>query len=224
MRSPLEHDPELVALLGLITVRWSALEDALAELLGRFMRVDHAGHSALFALTSFSQRLELISSVASYSVESKRHADTIARLLKKIGDLWIARNYFVHSHYIHQTVYPNRTTIQMIREDEFALNPDAISTEGEVTVSRSFGYVKRKHDGTEQFVPVNRGTFHNHAVKVHRRGRQVLVVVKALDTQIINLRKDAPVNYVRLSPRSPRYASHVPLGGEVFIYRDIEPR
>jgi hypothetical protein len=213
MQSPLELEPELVSLLGLITARWAAMEEALADLLGRFMRVDHAGHATLFSLANFSQRLALISSTALYSVESERDLKIITKLLGKINDLWLNRNNFVHSHYVHRTVYTDGAEVMLIADSGEGLTEKAIEAGHRPVKSHSFGYLKRKRGGDADFVPVNRGTFKNHADKVARRTRQVLTAAKAVDTGIVALRPDSPTTYRRLSPRSPRFKETPPIEG-----------
>jgi hypothetical protein len=210
VHSPLELDEELVHALGLVSARWSALEIGLADLLGRFLRVDHAGEAALFALSSFSQRLNLVKAVASYSLESERDLKIVSALLEKIERLWLKRNLFVHSHYIHRSVHKDGIEVSLVGDGGAPFGPDAISDDMTKVLSRSFGYGKRKRDGETEFVPVNLGTFRNHAHRVAQRGRQVMAVVKALDTGIARLRKDAPTSYGRLSPRSPVYANTPP--------------
>ena len=222
MQSPLELEPELVRLLGLITIRWAALDDALSELLGRFMRVDHAGPAAFFSLANFSQRLALISSTATYSIKSEHHLAITIKLLSKIGDLWLKRNNFVHAHYVHQSEYSDGIIVTLVRDSGEGLTEEALDDGGKPVKSRSFGYLKRKRGGDSEFVPVNRGSLQNHADRVARRGRQVMALVKALDTGIVTLRADSPTTYRRLSPRSPRFGREPEIVG-AYTQRVVEP-
>jgi hypothetical protein len=202
MHSPLELEPEAVAAIGLINVRWAALEKGLAELLGRFLRVDHAGEAALYAITTFSQRIQLISAVAEYSIQEDLHARVVERLLSKIEDLWRQRNLYVHSHYVHRTIYSDGIEVTLVGDGGKPFDSQAIEEGPGVTKKGSFGYLKRQRNKESKFVPINRGALSNHASQIVRRGRQLMAVVKAIDTGIVTLQKDAPAKYQNISPRA----------------------
>jgi hypothetical protein len=202
MHSPLELAPEFVAKIGLINVRWSALDKGLAELLGRFLRVDHAGEAALFAIGSFSQRMQLLLAISHYSIEEELHTQILESLLHKIDGLWKQRNLFVHSHYVHKTTYKNGIEVVLMGDGGHPFTPEAIDSGDRPIVNRSFGYLKHQRNKSDKFVPINKGALSNHAQQVARRGRQIMVVVKAIDTGIIGLKKDAPTKYQKISPRA----------------------
>jgi len=69
MRSPLEHEPELIAGIGLITVRWAALEQELEKLLGSLLKIEPASGRAFRAVVSFGARLDLVKALVSGSLK-----------------------------------------------------------------------------------------------------------------------------------------------------------
>lgn len=208
VQSPIELRPQFIEEIGRICARWAVLENALAELMGRFLRVDHAGHAAIFALNNFSQRLSLVASVAKYSVKDDLHLRIITRLIEKINSLWNKRNYLVHSHYVHQTEFADGISVMLVGDAKINIDEASIGSPDDEGVKKEhFGYLKRSRDGGSTFVPVNLGSFENHASKVARRARQLMAVVKALDTGIITLRRDSQMKYGRVSPRATNMAA-----------------
>lgn len=214
MQSPLEHDPELVALLGLITVRWSALEDALADLVGSMMAVNDIGHTVIYSMSAFSQRLSFTSALLRGSLANERDIKVAEKLLNKVGDLWISRNHLSHSHYVHRTEYHNGMCITLTQEDGFGIRPESIEDKSEKAKSRTFGYLKHSR-GQQKFVPVNKGSLKNHAASLLRRGRQILVLTKAIDTRVAPLREVDLVSHRQPSPRSPFFKGVVAKGAHI---------
>ncbi len=207
MHSPLELAPDHVEKIGLISVRWSALENGLAELLGRFLRVDHSGEAAYFAISNFSQRLGIISAVAEYSIENDRDAAVIARLLEKIEGLWGQRNKYIHSHFVHRTTYADGVQIMLYSDGGEPFRPSNLDSGDLQVVKSEFGYLRTKRKSPREFVPINLGALQNHANQVARRGRQIELAVKCLDTEVIRLRSNSPARYGRISPRAPSEAA-----------------
>ena len=163
MHSPLELAPDHVEKIGLISVRWSALENGLAELLGRFLRVDHSGEAAYFAISNFSQRLGIISAVAEYSIENDRDAAVIARLLEKIEGLWGQRNKYIHSHFVHRTTYADGVQIMLYSDGGEPFRPSNLDSGDLQVVKSEFGYLRTKRKSPREFVPINLGALQNHA-------------------------------------------------------------
>jgi hypothetical protein len=224
MRSPLEHEPALLAGVGLITVRWAMLEHQLADLLGRLMAVDHGGDAAYYSLGNFTQRLDLIEGALDYSLRDDRQRAIASSLFRKIRRLWKARNYLIHSHYVHQVELKDGTTISMLEGHEAeatdlleGLEPTEIKWHG-------FSYVKHSSNGKTNTVPVNAGTFKNHAAQLSKRARQVAAFRKAIDTKVAELREGASTSYRSISPRSPSYPQFVTPDGEAFTVRMIPGR
>lgn len=183
--SPLETDPELMSGLGLITARWAALETDLAELLGSLMLVPQAGPEAYYSIGNFTQRIDLVQSLVLASMNSERHSGMALALFDKIRRLWKSRNYLLHSHYVYVTRYADGIVTVKHRQAGFSLRFDKpVKEEGHA-------YEKRGKNGLPEYVPVNRGTFLNHANQLSKRSRQVNLLRRAIYERITHLKKSA---------------------------------
>ena len=190
MRSPLEHKPEFVQLLGLITIRWAVLEQGLAELLGQFAKTPHIGASLYYSTGTFRQRLKLINYSIRSGLEEQRHKDICLHLTGRIGNIWDARNNLIHSHYIYRiTDELGHLDLHMegteLMENLEEMPAASVSTGGKVRPSkeksRSFGYLTYRPDGTvKNFKPVNSGTFKNHIFALSKRTRQTERLINAI--------------------------------------------
>jgi hypothetical protein len=198
MRSPLEHEPELIEGIGLITARWAALERELAQLLGVLMIQSTAGERIYYSVGNFSQRIEIVQAGVRTSMGDNPHYAIAEALFTKIRRLWKARNYLVHSHYVYAINYEGGGHSMYTAENPTALGPHPDtrpshpirmkdSRTGEFldespVTSRGFAYEKRKQDGTTEIVPVNKGTFIAHANQLIKRGRQISRLKRAIET------------------------------------------
>ena len=171
--------------LGLITARWAALETDLAELLGSLMLVPQAGVEAYYSIGNFTQRIDLVQSLVLASFNSERHARMALALCTKIKRLWKSRNYLLHSHYVYVTRYVDGTVMVKQRHIGHSLRFNKpVKEEGHA-------YEKRGKDGMPEYIPVNRGTFMNHADQLSKRSRQVNLLKRAIYERITHLKKPA---------------------------------
>lgn len=222
MISPLEHEPELIAGIGLITVRWSALENELASLLGALLKAERVGEHAYYSLANFSQRIDFIEALLCSSLKFEQHRCIARAMFNKIKRLWKTRNYLVHSHYVYADVdhsgiggalisagkvlgpHPreqivNRQMPVFIDENGNQTNlADRIKHHG-------FAYEKHNRDGTVERIFVNKGSFESHAKQLLKRTGNVRRFTKAVQTLEAPLRWTvSSTSHNRCSPRGTR--------------------
>jgi len=226
MKSPLEHKPELVAAIGLLTVRWAALERQLAQLLELILESWGTGEAIYYSLGNFSQRIDLVEMTVLRAIREERHKKIAQALFTKIRRLWKSRNYLVHSHYVyyenlgpegragHVTHLAGRDTsgeIRVLRGTWRTRDADGnIESESgpEKILNKGFGYQRRDKNGGYTIVPVNKGTFLNHAQHVYKRSRQVWLLDLSIRRRIVKLAR--PPSHGIPPPRSPRARNAVP--------------
>lgn len=202
MRSLLEHEPELIERVGLITVRWSALESELADLLGTLMRAREAGERAYFSVGSFGQRADLVEAATLGSLASPNHRRVAAAIFKKIKTLWKTRNYLVHGNYVFTASSPQGHSLALtkmgrkLREGPIfgermviMITPDETEIPLELTTG-GYAYEKWNIHGVRDYVPVNKGTYDNHALQVMKRSGQIRRLASFIEQEIAPL--DAP--------------------------------
>lgn len=212
MLSPLEYDPELVAGIGLITARWSAPERQLAELLGTVMVVKSAGPDSYYALANFSQRIAVVQTAIISTLANTKHRKIAKALFTKVGRIWKTRNVLIHSHYVYLFEYDNGTRSALTGIPKGSLGekskiPRAVLTIGPVTLKSSPpidrpmtavpqlkviqegpAYIKNDK-GKAEFCFVNKGTFANHAEQLRRRGRQIMLLARAIEDGRVPVRR-----------------------------------
>lgn len=193
-RSPLEHEPDFVAGIGLLTARWAMLEAELATTLGLLIRNAEAGPTLYYALGSFQQRLNLIRAIMPEALTVERHRHIVRTLISRIARLWSDRNKLVHSHYVHRTVTQSTVTYLSVAGPELGQHPKhrgggtvsitredgSVENPPHQVLRREFGYRVAGTRPLKEFVPVNIGTFTNHADAVAKRSFQVDRVNHAL--------------------------------------------
>ena len=158
---PLEYEPELVAAIGLLMVRWATLEHELAKALGEFTKSQKVGDRIYYTVGSFGQRISMVEAACATSLVYPKHRAVALRLGKLIRRLWYTRSYLVHSHYGYANeLGPNPTALQLMGPPH---------RDGRVEIP---GYFTPLGDKME-FTPVNAGTFKNYADQVARRTMQV---------------------------------------------------
>ncbi|MEZ5920274.1 MAG: hypothetical protein R3C60_02875 [Parvularculaceae bacterium] len=97
--SPLELDDELCRQLGILTARWSMLEEALYRLLGHLIGDEDTARKMYFSLGAFRQRIELIKAAADEQILIEGDFFTCSDLLTKIYDLFKKRSTLIHRAY-----------------------------------------------------------------------------------------------------------------------------
>lgn len=224
MRSPLEYEPELVAGMGLITVRWAALEMGLADLFGSVLKIEPMGERGYYSISNFSQRIDLVETVVVGSLKEGIAKRASKSLFEKIRRLWKTRNYLVHSHYVYSSRSASGFGPTLIgvgkdlgehpakrwyirREDEIVYNEDgSIAYTVERTLEQGFAYQKRGKRPVPEYVFVNKGTFNNHAEQVSKRMRQVRLLKKSIQTMSapLNWGSSAGASHTTYSPRAGR--------------------
>jgi hypothetical protein len=223
MRSPLEHEPSLVAGIGLITVRWAVMEHTLVGLLSQLILVPQAADATYHAIANFSQRKDLVKTLLDQSLKSPKHREIANRLIDNIYRMWKTRNALIHSHYVYQIENDIGGSSSIIMEGPtLGTHPSSYPTSemkwrsylpgddpGEYQTfrprarRRGFGYLKHEANGSTTFVPVNKGTFGNHADKLSRRIRQITLLTRYLAQGVAPTRKDGlHSSYSKSSPRS----------------------
>jgi hypothetical protein len=216
MRSPLEFDPELISGAGLITARWAALESVMAEVLGNLLKVESAGPHVYYALSNFSQRVDFVQEACKASFTSEKHCKISDALFAKVKRLWKTRNYLIHSHYVY-VAPPDRDGRQSVllnlskdggpspKDDFIGAAVGGRSSIGQLVNEKlpvGFAYEERKLDGAVRYVPVNKGTFQNHAAQLSKRARQMNLLRHALLYEMVPLRRTTWTLPSRLPPRS----------------------
>lgn len=221
MRSPLEHEPEFIAGIGLITVRWAALEHELEGLLGSLLKIEPAGEKTLHAVVSFAARLALVRALVSASLADGTAKRAALALLDKIGDMWRARNFLLHSHYVyakfdHEGNYLGGMSSAGRKLGEHPklrgkvrgkfIGPDGREIPQPKVAHHGFAYMERQRDGGIKYVSVNKGTFDNHAALVLKRSGQVRLLKQAITTMAAPLKwgSFAPPLHDKRPPRATR--------------------
>ena len=148
MQSPLEPEPALIAGVGLITVRWALLESVLSDVLGSLLLAQD-GDPAYYAMGAFSQRLAMVRGALRASILQPLHRRIADAILDRVAELWKARNSLIHSHYVYREWVPD-------------------TSKPRKPVRKAYCYEHRGNDGQMTYVPVNKGTFLNHAEKVSK--------------------------------------------------------
>lgn len=223
MRSPLEHEPELITGLGLITARWAALERELAGLLGSLLKIEPAGDRAYYALGSFSARLDMVEAVLLGSLNDDLPKRATKALCSKIRRLWSTRNGLIHSHYVYASFdwewnylgslagagpvlgeHPRSRAERGARG--ILYGPDNVEIPQLTVVHHGFAYEQRFSDGRKKWAVVNRGTFDNHAAQLSKRIRQIRRFTKAVQVMDAPLRwgSFSGSSHAKLSPRGLR--------------------
>lgn len=112
-RSPAEDNPNVLRLLGLITVRWADAEAQMAALLGDLLSDNEAATSLYYSLGSFRQRQQLVLTLVKTQMlrdeedsvpldgNSAFYGRAAERCLLKLGKIWSTRNDFLHSIYVN---------------------------------------------------------------------------------------------------------------------------
>lgn len=213
MRSPLEHDPDLVLAIGTITVRWSLMESSLAELVGSVIASEYMGQQAFYALSTFSQRMALAERITIAGLRDNKAKKISAALFQKVARLWKTRNRLVHSPYVYRvdrmgggssTFYQSRrdlgdhpskrqneliTAFYDPREEQ---TPEVIRTRHERALANhrvkheGFAYISVGASGDKKIVPINSGAFQSHAEKLSRRIRQIQLLKRYIDQGVIS--------------------------------------
>lgn len=190
-----------------------------------------AGEKVYYSLGNFSQRIDAVQAALRGSMGDNPHYAIANALFSKIRRLWKSRNYLVHSHYVyviwhkgggyakiaavppdlgpHPSTAPSHPIrMKDMRTGEFVQEwPE---------VARGFAYEKHKADGSEELVPVNKGTFQAHAAQLVKRGRQVRKLthaIETLQTRLIASHSALVLTspYKPIEPRpqqGPRYRAH----------------
>lgn len=178
----------MIAAIGVITVRWAALENELVSIFAASLANGAPAHKMFFSVKNLSQRLDLVrSSLPPMTDEAFAEATEI---FNKISKSWNKRNGLIHSHY----VYRKRTArganhIVSVTQDgaqhpqdrqhlilRWVWDPehctgskerfDAAQEAGDKIVSAGFGYFDYMGGKEPEFVPVNLGSLQNHAEAV----------------------------------------------------------
>lgn len=177
------------------------LEHKLAESLGQLIGNKVAGPVLYYGLNSFNQRLTITQATAAEVLLNERHREFAKLLLTRIGRLWSDRNKLVHSNFAHRQVmefgeilmsaagrggkHPSqRRHIKRF----FVTGPDGSRERPTDILKQDFGYEVVKAGGDTEFVPVNKGTFVNHADAVGRRCAQVAILSRAIQRGRVKLR------------------------------------
>ncbi|WP_346892453.1 hypothetical protein [uncultured Roseibium sp.] len=108
LKSPIENEPEMLRLLGLITARWAAAEHQMALLLGQVLGDDDSAIQVYYALGAFRSRQQLVLTLVrsaeisnlQLSKFTEFHKRASERTLEKLGKLWNTRNDYMHSPYV----------------------------------------------------------------------------------------------------------------------------
>ena len=149
-KSPLESDNEYVMLLGLVSARWSMMEEALAHLLGHILENLDTGYQLYFCTSSFRQRIELIKAAA----KSELAEDTenqISAIVSKVYDAYKARNKMIHEPY-HA----------MLTVDGEQVSAPTLSDGSEPNIK----WIGRGHYGDPE--RINKGSYEGHLAKLDR--------------------------------------------------------
>lgn len=98
IQSPLEHDEDYLRLLGLVSARWTVMEEGLIILLGHLLGHNEMARSLYLSQGAFRARIELLKSACSSSLEPVME-ESVLGTLSKIYDLFKSRNKMIHSPY-----------------------------------------------------------------------------------------------------------------------------
>lgn len=184
MHSILEHEPELVHGVGLITVRWSGLEHRLAMILNLLTKVP-SGSVTYYTLANFSQRIDVVERLLLNSLHKKRHRAIVIALFGKIKRLWKSRNYLIHSQYGYVWTHVDGRQ-QALVGGKGATHPAKVGPKpprdgSPITPVRDQGFAYETY-GTKghEWVMVNKGTFQNHADQLGKRTRQLETLWRAI--------------------------------------------
>lgn len=226
MRSPLEHEPDLISGVGLITVRWAVLEDALSNLFGRTLKIEPAGEQAYYAIGNFSQRVDLIEAALIGSFRDDLPKRVTRKIFEQIRRLWKTRNRLVHSHYVYAEVDwegnhigslvgigmgPNLGTHpkEWAGKPVIVTGPDGIEMPQPRTSAHGFAYVTHTKSGEVKYSLVNRSTFEGHAAKVSQSARRIAKLDRAISTMDAPLRhgsfwRGPPAKYSQRAARNQK--------------------
>ncbi|HEV7690491.1 MAG TPA: hypothetical protein VGO52_06705 [Hyphomonadaceae bacterium] len=118
-RSPLEHDEEYIRLLGVITARWSLLEEGMIYFLGELLGDDDTAREMYLSTGAFRQRTELIKAACTVQILDPEWRDRAHRMLATAYDAFKVRNRMVHSSYhaLIETPEKDRLTTPFITGD-----------------------------------------------------------------------------------------------------------
>ena len=96
-RSPLEADDELCRLLGIVTARWSMMENAIAVSLGNFLNDNNLAFHLFRTTGSFRGRIDILRAVARADFSWSNDLEKFEKLLEKIYKAFRVRNRIIHS-------------------------------------------------------------------------------------------------------------------------------
>jgi hypothetical protein len=196
------------------------LERELARLLGSLLKIEPAGEAVYYAVANFAQRIDLIEAMIVASLEPGKPLDAARALFTKIRRLWKSRNYLIHSHYVYAKFDHHGNFLGGFIVEGRTLGPHprhkgtarvkvfrrGVEIPQIPVASHGFAYVKHNPDGTTTHVPVNRGTFGNHADQLSKRSRQVQLLTKAIQTMAAPLKwgSFSDTSHTKCSPRADR--------------------
>lgn len=181
MRSLLEENAELISCIGVITLRWSLLEQQMAMLLGEFIYDFDNGEAAYYAIGNFSQRVDLLRSILRSQVR-KQHHSLFEVWFEKVFRLWKTRNKLVHSAYSYAEWRENGR------------------------MRKGWSYTTYDGKGNRKIVAVNKGTFENHAQQLSKRIWQIERFTSAIRSRTIQTHWDHRSSwFAHLSPRAIRH-------------------
>jgi len=195
------------------------LESALADLLGSLLIVTQAGDDGYYSIGNFGQRIDLVEGVVRGSFELDREKAIVKALFERIRRLWKTRNALIHSHYVYfvnregggRTVFREEGPEIGPHPRDFMLSPSrAFVGRGDgsrewfefAALDHGFGYERHGAASEGDIVPVNKGTFQNHADKLLKRTRQLKKLARAVKQRVVKLRQSSLTTYTKLPPRS----------------------
>jgi hypothetical protein len=154
------------------------------------MKVRSAGENLYYSVGNFSQRADLVQAALRGTLHNSRDVKIANALFEKIRRLWKARNNLVHSHYVYEGVTKTFTARLTGLTQALGKHPkDKFRDDwGDHMTTGRFVYEARGVGGDIRYVPVNKGTFENHAAQLSKRTRQIMRLEKAIELEVAPLK------------------------------------
>lgn len=188
-RSPIEHDPEYVRLLGLISARWTMTEEAVCHVLGAILKNGDLARRLYLSQGGFRQRIELVKAAVEEG-PSEVFVSYAKDALALCYDLFKTRNKLMHSAY--------HVVVKAPDQDEYSLPALPNPPEGGPRVL----WIGQGHPNTP--ARINKGVFKTHLEKLDVAIATLVDVIYEIEDDFPKLREAQPAPPPRKKPSTPR--------------------
>lgn len=179
-KSPIEHDPEYITLLGLISARWTLTEEALCMLFVELIGDEETARRVYLSQGGFRQRIEMVKAACAAQFEDNNYCDEMLAVLSRVYDHFKVRNRLMHS--------PYRAIVRTAKGERFS-QPTLYATpdEGADTVL----WIGQGHPNFP--IRINKGAFKTHLEKLDTILKSIVELIWAVEAaELVEAPPEAP--------------------------------